>query len=84
MGHLSPEKRALFSLLKKVGGHMPQLPSRFRGPWALESEIFSLQLSSLVTDVIEKAVSEKRNPDFLKFCSRLYRLNPSVMVVLAN
>jgi hypothetical protein len=23
MGHLSPEKRALFSLLKKVGGHMP-------------------------------------------------------------
>jgi hypothetical protein len=26
MGHLSPEKRALFSLLKKVGGHMPQLP----------------------------------------------------------
>jgi hypothetical protein len=23
MGHLSPEKRALFSLLKKVGGHRP-------------------------------------------------------------
>ena len=32
---------------------------------ALESEIFSLQLSSLVIDVIKKAVSEKRNPDFL-------------------
>lgn len=30
---------------------------------ALEREIFSLQLSSLLTGVIEKAVSEKRNPD---------------------
>ncbi len=32
---------------------------------ALESEVLSLQLSSLVTDVIDKAVSEKRKPDFL-------------------
>ena len=32
---------------------------------ALESEIFSLQRSSLVTDVIEKAVRKKRKPDFL-------------------
>ena len=32
---------------------------------ALESEIFSLQRSSLVTDVIEEAVREKRKPDFL-------------------
>ncbi|CAB4036972.1 zinc finger MYM-type 1-like [Paramuricea clavata] len=37
----------------------------FQNDIDLESEIFSLQLSSLVTDVIEKAVSEKRNPDFL-------------------
>ena len=32
---------------------------------ALESEIFSLQRSSLVTDVIEEAVRKKRKPDFL-------------------
>jgi hypothetical protein len=33
-GAFKPKKRALFSLLKKVGGHMPQLPPppRFRGP----------------------------------------------------
>jgi hypothetical protein len=32
MGHLSPEKRALFSLLKKVGAQAPIAPPRFRGP----------------------------------------------------
>jgi hypothetical protein len=46
MGHLSPEKRALFSLLKKVGGHMPPLlspPPRFRGPWEDIVEVICVQ-----------------------------------------
>jgi hypothetical protein len=34
MGHFSPEKRALFSLLKKGGAHtLNAPPPQFRGPW---------------------------------------------------
>ena len=32
---------------------------------ALESEVFLLQESSLLTDVVKKAACDKRNPDFL-------------------
>ena len=49
---------------------------------ALESEIFSLQRSALVTDDIEKAVREKRKPNFLDL--RRCWLSSSAMVGLLN
>jgi hypothetical protein len=45
MGHLSPEKRALFSLLKKVGGTYPLLPPCSAAPAYIDKNIANIPIS---------------------------------------
>jgi hypothetical protein len=72
MGHFSPEKRALFSLLKKVEGHMPPLLPP-PGSAAPASFYCGSPIKSVLTGTHALYVSYTCYPLQLKYFNNIYQ-----------